>query len=408
MRVFSLHFLRFVKPLLALAALLGAPNAVAAELLRLGFVSSQSGNAAHRSEDFTEGFRLGLKNLGGRLGGAEVDLSQSDDQSDPEKSAAAARKLIERERVHLISGPTSPETSLAVAEAVKGDGPIFISPAYGPLQFAGANCRMGFFSLVPSEEVFAEASAHAFGGENIRPVAALVPQQSDTLRKFADLTKSFLPELALYEAEAGQLVFDVFLSKLKSEKVQGIAVYLGGGTAVGFLRQLHRWEMKDGKMLFATWPLLEPFHFSALGEAGVGVRAFSPWAEDPDNLVSKKFMVDFEDEFRRPPSSFAALGYDLALLLDQAIRQQGGRVGDRTQLARSIAAVQLASTRGPLRFSNNHFAVTPLFLREGGRDAKGRLTAGRKASITAPQDRHAHACPIAAPEPPPAEPTKKR
>lgn len=389
-------------------AILGTADAYAAEPFRIGFVTSITGNAAHRADDFTEGFRLGLRNLGGRLGGLETDLTLADDQSLAENAVIAAKRLIERERVHVISGPVTPETALAVGDAVKGEGPIFISPAFGPADLAGAGCRMGFFSLVPSDEGFAEALSNVFISEAARPLAALVPGQSDVSRQVATHFKSFQPDVALYDAEPGQLAFDGTLSALRTAKTQGIAVFQAGGAGVGFLRQLHRWDMKDGKTVLAIWPLLEPAHFSALGEAGLGVRAISPWADDPDNPVNKKFVADFEDEHRRQPSSYAALGYDLALLLDQAIRQQGGRVGERTQFARAIAAVQVPGTRGLLRFYNNHFAAAPLFLREGSRDAKGRLVAGRKATLAVLPDRHSQACPISAPEPPAPEPAKKR
>ncbi len=389
-------------------AILGAADAYAAEPIRIGFVTSLTGNVAHRADDFTEGFKLGLKNLGGRLGGLEVDLTLADDQSMAENAVIAAKRLIERERVHVISGSVTPETTQAVGNAIKGEGPIFISPAFGPVDLAGAGCRMGFFSLVPSDEGFAEALSNGFNAEAVRPLAALGPRQAEASRQVATLFISFQPDVALHEAEPGQLAFDATLSALRSAKSRGIVVFQGGGAGVGFLRQLHRWNMKDGKTVFAAWPLLEPAHFSALGEAGLGVRSISPWADDPDNPVNKKFVADFEDEHRRQPSSFAALGYDLALLLDQAIRQQGGRVGDRTQLARAIAAVQVPGTRGLLRFYNNHFAATPLFLREGSRDPKGRLVAGRKATLAVLPDRHSQACPISAPEPPAPEPPKKR
>ncbi|MBI5122064.1 MAG: ABC transporter substrate-binding protein [Rhodospirillales bacterium] len=413
--------LRPVKPF-SLAAVLflaglawGWPNqARAADILRLGFVTSQSDVAAHRGQDFLEGFKLGLRMLGGRLGGVETDLAVIDDVSRPQTAAQAARKLVEREHVQIISGPVLPQTALAVAEAVKGEnGPLFVSPAFGPVSLAGADCRQGFFSLVPSDEVIAEATARQMKGEMPLPMAAaLIPKKSERERRQAESLRPHFSGLTILETGPGNLVFDHPLQALQASKAQAVAVYLGGGVGIGFLRQLKAWELNKDKTIYADWPLMEPLHLTAAGDAGISLKTVAPWADDPENAVNHRFVADYEDEHRRQPSGFAALGYDLALLLDQAVKNMGGRLGERTQFARALTNSQLQGTRGPIRFANNHFALTPLHLREGMRDAKGRLIAAHRGAVVNPADRHAGACRLSPPEPPPAEeaspPKKKR
>lgn len=413
--------LRSVKPFSLAAALFLAglawslpKPAQAADILKLGFVTSQSDVAAHRGQDFLEGFKLGLRALGGRLGGVETDLAIIDDASRPETAAQAARRLVEREHVQIITGPVLPQTVLAVAEAVKGEnGPLFISPAFGPVSLAGSDCRQGFFSLVPSDEVIAEATARQMKAEMPSPIAAaLIPSRGERERRQAESLRLQLSELVMLEAGPGDLVFDRPLQALQASKAQAVAVFLGGGVGIGFLRQLKAWEMNKDKVIFADWPLMEPLHLTAAGDAGIGLKTVAPWADDPENAVNHKFVADYEDEHRRQPSGFAALGYDLALLLDQAVKNMGGKLGERTQFARALANSQLPGTRGPIRFANNHFALTPLHLREGMRDAKGRLIATHRGFVANPADRHAGACRLSAPEiavpEEPAPPKKKR
>lgn len=391
---------------------LPAAQAHAAEILKLGFVTSLSDAAASRGQDFVDGFKLGLKNLGGRLGGIEVDLVTADDQSRPDTAAQAARRLIEREHVHLLSGSVTRETAMAVAEAVKGDtGPLFVSPAFGPEELAGADCRMGFFSLVPPSDQFVEAMARHLKGEAEQPILAVaISKDQPQAASQADLLRQTFPDLTLLETGKGELTFARQLQALRASRAEALAVFLDGGIGVGFLRQLYARDMRGDKNVLVDWPLLEPTHLQALGEAAIGLRAVAPWADDPENPVSHKFLADYEDENRALPSSFAALGYDLAMVLDQAVRNMNGRVAERTAFARALAAVQVQGTRGHIRFANNHFAAAPLVLKEGWRDARSRLTTLRKAVLASQADRHAAACRLSAPEPPPEEtaPAKKK
>ncbi|CAA6603943.1 putative ABC transporter substrate binding protein [Rhodospirillaceae bacterium LM-1] len=402
------HVKRISRPaimLLAAQAFLCPQAGQAAEILKLGFVTSLSGGTANRGQDFADGFKLGLKSLGGRLGGVETDLILIDDQGQPEAAVKAVGRMIEREHVHLISGPASPETVLAVAAAVKTDGgPLFVSPAFGPVSLAGADCRLGFFSLVPSDEVFAETLARALSSESPGGAsAALIPANVLRAARQAETMRVLLPDLELFETTAGELVFDKSFQAIKASQPRSVAVLLGGGVGIGFLRQLHAKGLKGGKAVFVDWPLMEPAHLQALGESAIGLRAIAPWADDVENPVSHKFAADFEDEYRTPPSSFAALGFDLALILDQAVKNMGGRVADRSQFAKAFANSQAQGARGLIRFANNHFALTPLHLREGMRDAKGRLVAARKSTANVAADRHASACRLTAPEAPAPE-----
>lgn len=391
--------------ILAVFLLTSSIQSQAAELLKVGIVTSLSDVAASRGQDFVEGFKLGVRSLGGRLGGVEIDLSLSDDQSRPATAAQATRRLIDRERVQIVSGPVAPEIVEAVAGAVRGEsGPILVSPAFGPASLAGADCRQGFFSLVPSDEAFMEALARQIKSENANALTALVKQgSSERDNRRAEFLKAHLWELSAHDVATGNLVFDHQLNAIRAERAASVVVLAGGGVGAGFLRQLRAWELKEGRNVYADWPTMEPLHLTALGEAGVGLKSLSPWADDPENAVNHRFVADYEDEHRRLPSSFAALGYDLALLLDQAVKNMGGRVADRGSFARAIANSQVQGTRGLIRFANNHFAQTPIYLREGLRDGKGRLLAARKATLAPPADHQTANCRLAAPEGAPAE-----
>ncbi|MFD2357439.1 ABC transporter substrate-binding protein [Nonomuraea ferruginea] len=83
--------------------------------------------------------RLYLEEHGGELGGRPARLVVADDGGTAEQGRRAARELIERDRVDVITGLlASPVAEAVVAEA--GRTPVVVANAGGPTTWAGPAC----------------------------------------------------------------------------------------------------------------------------------------------------------------------------------------------------------------------------------------------------------------------------
>jgi branched-chain amino acid transport system substrate-binding protein len=100
----------------------------------------------------------------------------------------------------------------------------------------------------------------------------------------------------------------------------------------------------------------------------------SQWAHDLDNAENKRFVADFQASFGRLPSLFAAQGYDAAQLIDAAVRDVKGQLGDKEALRRALEAKRFKSVRGDFKFNTNHYPIQNYYLRVIGRDAQDRVT----------------------------------
>ena len=69
-----------------LAALfaISANAAVAQEKLRIGLILTLSGPAAALGQQVRDGFNLAVKDLGGKMGGREVEIVAADDELKPD------------------------------------------------------------------------------------------------------------------------------------------------------------------------------------------------------------------------------------------------------------------------------------------------------------------------------------
>src|SRR6185312_12571397 len=99
-----------VRGLMAAAVLsvatVGAVNGAAAQdKIRIGLIYTLTGPAAVLGQQSKNGFELALKDLGGKIGGKEVQLFIADDGLKPATAIEKVRELIDRDHVDFVVGP---------------------------------------------------------------------------------------------------------------------------------------------------------------------------------------------------------------------------------------------------------------------------------------------------------------
>jgi len=110
-----------------------------------------------------------------------------------------------------------------------------------------------------------------------------------------------------------------------------------------------------------------------VGDSMLGLFDAAHWALDFDNAANKKFVAEFEKEYKRLPSLFASQGYDAALLIDAAVRDVKGKIEDKDAVRKALRAAKFASVRGEFKFNTNQYPIQNYYLRVVGKDAQGRL-----------------------------------
>jgi branched-chain amino acid transport system substrate-binding protein len=125
----------------------------------------------------------------------------------------------------------------------------------------------------------------------------------------------------------------------------------------------------------------------------IGILNTSQWAADLDNPANKKFVQEFQKEYGRLPTMYASQAYDVALLVDAAVKQVGGKVEDKEALRKALAEAKFDATRGKFRFNKNHFPIQDYYLREVYQNANGRITNKTIGKVFSDfQDVHAAKC----------------
>jgi branched-chain amino acid transport system substrate-binding protein len=87
-----------------------------------------------------------IERNGGKLGGVPVTVLKEDSQLKPEVAVQLADKLIERDKVPIITGITFSNIMMAVNKKITGAEVFLIGSNAGPSPVAGAQCSPYYFS----------------------------------------------------------------------------------------------------------------------------------------------------------------------------------------------------------------------------------------------------------------------
>ncbi len=128
----------------------------------------------------------------------------------------------------------------------------------------------------------------------------------------------------------------------------------------------------------------------------MGLLAGAHWAPNLDSPVNKKFVADFEKEYGKVPSMYAAQGYEAAQLVNAAILANGGKVDDKTALRDAFRKASFTSIQGkPFKLNSNGFPSNDVFVVKAVKRADGKFATEIVAKVfTDFKDAYASECPL--------------
>ena len=143
---------------------------------------------------------------------------------------------------------------------------------------------------------------------------------------------------------------------------------------INFIKQFNAAGLGKSIQLLVPGYSADEDTIKPVGDALLGTVNTSFWGHDMDNPQNHKFVADFEKDFGRLPTMYAAQGYDTAVLIDSAVKKVKGKVEDKDAFRRAIAAADFKSVRGAFKFNTNQFPIQDFYLRVVRKDERGRVT----------------------------------
>ncbi|WP_424984880.1 ABC transporter substrate-binding protein [Microbulbifer sp. S227A] len=325
--------------------------------VKVGMITTLSGGGAGLGLDVRDGFLLALK----QSGRDDVELIIEDDQRKPDVAVQLSDKMIQSERVDVMTGIIWSNLAMAVVPSATAQGVFYLSPNAGPSQLAGAGCSPLYFNVAWQNDNLHEA-AGAYAGEagykNSFILAPNYPAGKDALTGYK---RTFGGALAgeLY-TELGQTDYAAEIAQIRASGADSVFFFLPGGMGISFLKQY----ADSGVNLPVVGPAFsfDQGILQAVGEAAMGVVNTSQWSKDIDNPTNRAFVESFEAEYGRLPSLYASQGFDTANLLFSALDKAAP--ADKAAFQAALEAAEFDSTRGAFRFGPNHHPIQTIYARE--------------------------------------------
>lgn len=387
----------FSRPLLTIAAttVLTFGMAQAQTPIKIGFLGELSGPAGAVGQDQLDGFMLRLDQNGGKLGGMSIELIKEDTQLKPDVANQAARKLIDRDKVSIITGISFSNIMLATHKYITDKEVFLIGSNAGPSQIAGGQCSPYQFITSWQGDQAAEAIGQYATEKGYKKVFVLAPNYQagkDIVSGFKRFYKGQLAD-ELY-TPLNQLDFSAELTQLAAAKPDAVFAFYPGGLGVAFSKQYAQAGLSKQVPLLTTF-VVDALSLPAIGNTALGVISGGFWAPDFPNEQSQKFVEAFEQKYKRVPSNYAAQSYDAAVLLDSAIEKVKGKVSDKKAFMAALKEADFKSVRGSFKFGNNNFPIQAMHVMEVAKDGKGRLNLKTVATpFKSYQDAYASQCPL--------------
>jgi branched-chain amino acid transport system substrate-binding protein len=358
--------------LAATACVLSLNAAHAQDKLKIGFVGTLSGPPAVLGTQLRNGFLLGIKELGGKLGGREVEVIVQDDELKPDVAVSKVKAMVERDKVELVVGPIFSNILQAIMKPATDGGAILISPNAGTSNFAGKDCNANFFVTSYQNDQNHEVLGKYAQDKGMKKVFIMAPNYQAGKDALAGFKRYFKGEvLDEVYVPLNQLDYSAELSKIAAAGPEAIFVFLPGGMGVNFVKQFRQAGLAD-KITFLSAFTVDEGTLPAQQDAALGFFGGSNWAPNLDNPQNKAFVASFEKEYGAVPGSYAFQAYDAALLIDSALKATGGKTDNKDALRAALKKADFKSLRGSFKFNTNHYPIQDFYLVKVAKRADGK------------------------------------
>jgi branched-chain amino acid transport system substrate-binding protein len=367
--------MRQVLRLAALAAAFGifAHPAVAQEKLKIGLIVTLSGPAAALGQQVRDGFNLAIKDLGGKMGGRDVEVVIADDELKPDGAVTKVKGLLERDKVDFVVGPIFSNILQAIHKPVTDNKTFLISPNAGPSSYAGKNCSPFFYVTSYQNDQVHEVLGKVAQDRGYKRVYVMVPNYQAGKDSAAGFKLDYKGEIVEESyVPLGTLDFQVELSKIASQKPDAVFTFMPGGMGVSLVKQYSQAGLADKIPVLSAFTVDEST-LPAQQDAAVGMFGGADWAPDLNNPQSKKFVAGYEAAYNSVPGSYAMQGYDAALLIDSAVKAVKGDLVNKDAVAAALKKADFASLRGNFKFNVNGYPIQDFYLTKVAKRADGKF-----------------------------------
>ena len=323
--------------------------------VQLGAIEILTGPNAAYGTAIRAGLELALEEIHGRggvLGGRRVNLIVEDSAGNKDQAINAARKLIGRDRVVAIIGPTLSNEMFAV-------GPVANArrvPLMGTSTTANGITEIGpyvFRTSLPEADVI-PVTLRAAQARGVKTIALMYANDDAFSKSGFDVMKAAAEKagLTIVTIEAfgsKDTDFSAQLTKVRALKPDAVGISALVEPVSGVLLQARQLGFGRETLFVGGNGSNSPKLGEIAGQAADGLIVGSPWFVGKTDEANARFVAAFQAKNSRLPDQFAAQAYDAMYIMADALNRAGE--ADSGKLRDALAATRTSGVMGPFSFT---------------------------------------------------------
>ena len=345
----------FVAALLV-AAPAFAPVFAQAQPVPVGAVEILTGPAAAYGVAIKAGLDLALDeiNAKGVLGGRKIALTVEDSAGQKDQAINAARKLIGRDKVVAIIGPTLSTEMFAVGPVVN-ERKI---PIVGTSTTATGITDIGsyvFRTSLPESDVL-PVTMKAAMKRGVKTIALMYANDEAFAKSGFEVMKATADKVGLKIVTietfgSKDTDFSAQLTKIKSLKPDAIGLSALVEPTSGVLLQARQLGIGRETLFIGGNGANSPKLGEIAGPAADGLIVGSPWFIAKKDPLNEAFVTAFKTRFGKDPDQFSAQAYDALKIVAKAIDAAGAADPEKVTVA--LAKTDYTGVKGPFKFTDH-------------------------------------------------------
>ena len=335
--------------------------------IKIGMVYELTGNTASYGTSAANGAKLAFKeiNASGGVLGKQIQIVSADNKGEPSESANAMSKVISQDKVVAVTGFTVSSCGIAASAVAEANKIPFVAAATVNPKVTFDE-RTGKVKDYTFRACFIDSfqgtvgANFALNGLKAGKTAIMTDSSSDYSKGLTEIFRStYVKAGGKIVAEESYLQKDQdykpILTKIKAQNPDLLYI-------PGYYEDVGK-IIKQARELGMTIPVLgaDAWDSPVLVEMG-GAQPLNNtyftnfYSIEDKNPVSNAFVDAYKKEYGQTPDSMAAMGYDAAKLLVDAIRRADST--DAKKIKEALAATKnFSSVSGEMSLNERHDAV---------------------------------------------------
>ena len=359
-----------LRPLALLAgclALAGAPQRLAAEELRIGFVAPTTGIFAQVGKDMVDGFQMYLDEVKNDFGGAQVKFLVEDEQAKPDTAVTKAKKLILQDKVHMLVGGLLASSGYALAPVSTAEKTLYVVPVSAADDLTQRDLpkypyliRTGWSSSQPShpfgqwacdqgyKRISAIGADYAFGYEVI----------GGFQKAFEDCGGKIIQKIW---PPIGTKDFGPYIPTFKTD-ADAIFTLMVGPMSLQFPKQLRASGYK--KPILGGGTSYDEFVLPSMGDEVIGDVSALQYSAALENPKNEAFVKKYRAKYGKVPSYYSETNYTTAQMIHEIIKENNGKFPSAEEFIKQLAARKFDTLRGPVAFDDMRNPVQNIYIKK--------------------------------------------